>query len=575
MQVVLRQEFPLGRFHATPWRVNPFDDAHGEWPPSPWRLVRAIVARWYQWAREANNQPDLGQLEDLITALCAATYAFRLPANVERGNPLRQYQPTEFEIDPPKFKAFEAEFVAPGGKTFQELKRGLESAGVQTLEERGSGLIVRVRQAKHKKAVEKLLGKPSTEWQGLFPDAGLRSYSRSLTQDNYWCVPGDESGCVWWLLNGNYWNEPLIEALDRCVERVVYFGRAETFTRIRRVAEATVEPNCELVQRRIAGAVPVLAPTAGAKRPDIERVTDDHAMAGRSVPPGAQWLYAVRPPKPPVRERSRARATRPECRLFQFAIAWNVAPELRSVVRLTSRFRGAVIRELLAIKTGNPTATWSRTAAFIREAVADMTGKDSDGRPLVGPHRHTEFLAWCEDGSATRLLVWRDGRPFDEDEEKAIFRAASREFSWAAAGADADAWKVKLVPLDHAVPPPPGFDGTPARVWESTTPYVPPRHYLRGGKSRERESLSAQISRELALRGISAPGDIHVEQIRDPTWVAAHVPRSSARQRSWIGDRRGYWCRLTFAAPVRGPLRLGHSSSFGLGLFRPVLHAET
>lgn len=509
MQVLLRQEFPLGRFHATPWRVNPFDDAHGEWPPSPWRLVRAIVARWYQWAREANNQPDLSQLDDLITVLCASTYAFRLPVNTGRGSPLRQYFPQEFGWNP-----------------------------------------------KEKKK------------------AGVRSYGTSLAQDNYWCLPNDQSGAVWWILSSRDWNDALLEIFDRCLERVVYFGRAETFTRIRRVAESGVEPNCELVQRRVAGAVPVLAPIAGAKRPDVERVTDDPAMASRSVPPGAQWLYAVRPPKPPVRERPRARAARPECRLFQFAIAWNVAPELRSIVRLTARFRGAVIRELLAIKTGSPRATWSRAAASVREAVADMTGKDSDGRPLVGPHRHTEFLAWCEDGSATRLLVWRDGRPFDEDEQKAIFRAASREFSWAAAGADADAWKVKLVPLDRAVPPPPGFDGTPALVWESMTPYVPPRHYLRGGRSRERESLSAQISRELALRGIAGASDVCVDQMGGPTWVTAHVPRRSARQRSLAGDRRGYWCRLTFATPVRGPLRLGHSSSFGLGLFRPVLRGE-
>jgi CRISPR-associated protein Csb2 len=30
MRVVLKQIFPLGRFHATPWRVNPFDDPYGE-----------------------------------------------------------------------------------------------------------------------------------------------------------------------------------------------------------------------------------------------------------------------------------------------------------------------------------------------------------------------------------------------------------------------------------------------------------------------------------------------------------------------------------------------------------------
>ena len=45
MRLVLQQSFPLGRFHATQWKANPFDkELAGEWPPSPWRLVRAIVA---------------------------------------------------------------------------------------------------------------------------------------------------------------------------------------------------------------------------------------------------------------------------------------------------------------------------------------------------------------------------------------------------------------------------------------------------------------------------------------------------------------------------------------------------
>ena len=104
-------------------------------------------------------------------------------------------------------------------------------------------------------------------------------------------------------------------------------------------------------------------------------------------------------------------------------------------------------------------------------------------------HSHTEFLTWWQRGVPTRLLIWRDGRPFDADEQTAILRAAARELSWAAAGSDAGYWKIRLVPLDEAVPPPPGFDETLARTWESITPYVPSRHHLRGGKPRPSQSL--------------------------------------------------------------------------------------
>jgi N-dimethylarginine dimethylaminohydrolase len=53
----------------------------------PRRLVRAITARWYQWAREASPEPDVAQLAKLQAALCKSTYAFHLPPNTREGTP--------------------------------------------------------------------------------------------------------------------------------------------------------------------------------------------------------------------------------------------------------------------------------------------------------------------------------------------------------------------------------------------------------------------------------------------------------------------------------------------------------
>lgn len=505
MRIILRQTFPLGRFHATRWNINPFDERRsGEWPPSPWRLIRAIVARWYQWARETREDDDPRRLDELVDALCTSEYAFNLPENALRGKPLRQYLPVEFGWNP-----------------------------------------------KEKKK------------------AGIKSYSTSLAQDNYWCVPDSENGPVWWFLVGDNWTNPAIQTLDRCLERIVYFGRAETFTRIRRALESLPQPNCTPTDQRTPDAVPLLVPQPDAQRVDVERLTDDTEVVGRPVPPGARLMYASLPKRRPSREKVVRSIVRKNSFCLQFAIGSNVPPEIRSIVRLTARFRGSAIQELVRLKTGDPKATWSRTSASIREAVAEMTGKDAKGKALTGPHRHTEFLAWCEDGVPTRLLVWRDGRPFDGEEQKAILRAASREFSWAATGPDQDTWKVKFVPLDRAVPPPPGFDGVATTTWESLTPYVPPRHYLRKGKPRPRESLESQVRRELSLRGFANANDVEVETFGTPCWVAVHTPRR--RKRTIAGDRRGYWLRVTFPEPIGFPLRLGHSSTFGLGLFRPVL----
>jgi len=503
MRIVLRQEFPLGRFHATPWRVNPFDDPHGEWPPSPWRLVRAVTARWYQWAREAEREPDVAELESLQAALCKSMYAFHLPPDARRGDPLRQYHPTKFGWRPAERKY-----------------------------------------------------------------AGTRSYGTSLVQDNYWCVSPEAP--VWWFIDGESWTPDLVAALDQCLARMIYFGRAETLTRIRLsdTEEATPTPNCTLVDKRVSGAVPVLSPLENATRTDIERTTDDPAVMKRSVSPGARVLYAIRPPRPTARERRRAPTHRSDCHLMQFALGWNVAPDPRAIVRLTSRFRGAVLRELLRLKTGDASATWTRVGREVRGALADMAGKDADSEPLRGPRRHTEFFTWCENGQPTRLLAWRGPRAFDAEEQEAILLAASRDVSWAAPGNDTDEWKVRLIPLDRDVLAPPGFDGQAASVWESLTPYVLPRHHLRGGKERAGESTTEQIRRELQQRGF--PKDAEVNILGPPTWVSVHLPRGKANKRAFIGNRPGQMIRVRFVVPVTGPIRLGHSSSFGLGLFRPV-----
>jgi CRISPR-associated protein Csb2 len=504
VRVVLRQLFPLGRFHATPWKVSPFEDLLGEWPPSPWRLARAVIARWYQWKREMGGEDELTQLDDLVAALCDSSYCFHLPVHARRGGPLRQYHPVEFGWNPP-------------GK-----KR-----------------------------------------------AAMRSYSTRLSQDNFWCVPRDEAGTVWWIIDGDRWTPQLLATLDRCLERLSYFGRAETLTVIRRFDGVAPERNCELRSGvRTRSSAPVLAPARGASRSDLERVTND-PLAARRIPRGAKMTYADLPPAQPAHEQALIPRARTASKLVQLAIGWNVAPEPSATARLTARFRSAVLNELLRLKTGADNTTWNTASASVRNAIADMTGKDANKKPLQG-NRHAEFLVWWENALPTRLLAWRSSRPFDDDERTAILLAASRDLAWGAAGPEADAWKIRLVPLDAAVPPPPGFDGTRACVWESVTPYVPPRHDLRGGKPRASESLPNQVRRELALRDVPGSQDVEAEQIAPATWVAVHLPSSRSNARLFVGNRRGYWLRLEFREPLIGPIRLGHSSTFGLGLFKPV-----
>lgn len=64
MSTTLAIRFPLRRYHANPWD-RAVNEGASEWPPSPWRLLRALIATWHtRW-------PDLPApvIEGLLDSL--------------------------------------------------------------------------------------------------------------------------------------------------------------------------------------------------------------------------------------------------------------------------------------------------------------------------------------------------------------------------------------------------------------------------------------------------------------------------------------------------------------------------
>jgi len=61
-EIVLR--FPWGRYHATPWGRH-VNEGAVDWPPSPWRLLRALYATWQFRAPELDEQLVEGLLGKL------------------------------------------------------------------------------------------------------------------------------------------------------------------------------------------------------------------------------------------------------------------------------------------------------------------------------------------------------------------------------------------------------------------------------------------------------------------------------------------------------------------------------
>lgn len=84
--IVLEIKFPAGRFHATPWGRH-VNEGAVEWPPSPWRILRALVATWHLKARDEVDEAIIRSLLDKLSA----PPRYRLPRAVTSH--LRHYMP--------------------------------------------------------------------------------------------------------------------------------------------------------------------------------------------------------------------------------------------------------------------------------------------------------------------------------------------------------------------------------------------------------------------------------------------------------------------------------------------------
>lgn len=79
--LAIEVSWTAGRFHATPWGCH-VNEGAVEWPPSPWRLVRALVASWKTHHREVPES----EVQRLLSCLSAAPPVFALPTEYGLGH---------------------------------------------------------------------------------------------------------------------------------------------------------------------------------------------------------------------------------------------------------------------------------------------------------------------------------------------------------------------------------------------------------------------------------------------------------------------------------------------------------
>jgi CRISPR-associated protein Csb2 len=120
-----------------------------------------------------------------------------------------------------------------------------------------------------------------------------------------------------------------------------------------------------------------------------------------------------------------------------------------------------------------------------------------------------------------------------------------------------------------------------AKVWQSATPFVVHRHLKWNGTKRDTPHLAGLDLRtefaELAVRELIARRQLgSLVDVKPQVELPGQVrPVEFERRRGRSeddGDRRPFGTfRLTFAAPIHGPLCLGYACHYCLGLFRSDL----
>lgn len=566
MTLRLAIRFPAGHYHATPWGRH-VNEGDVEWPPSPWRLYRALLAAGFTKLGWTEAPPDA---RTLIEKLAAVTPELHLP-RAALGHS-RHYMPisegrtstTTKVVD--AFAAIERDDSGVLGIAWDvELSQSeleLVDALVATL-----GYLGR---AESWVAAERVTAfRP-----GLSPCRVSEAAPGPGHERIALLAPLDPVSFAHW-------------RSDAVAQRTTTAPAKET---AKKKAERLAKTDALFPKDVIA----VLLTTTRQLRED-----------GWSQPPGTRWLSYWRDDAAlttaPAREvrRGRAGGRAPTTALLALAsdtVNQEVLPRLEEALWRAERVHRALV-QLSDERGAGPSRCF--------------TGKDDAGRPLEG-HQHAMVLpvSLAGSGRIDHVLVHA---PMGLDGGARAALAKIRKM-WAKknepemfvtlVGLGGVEDFAQLVPHVRA-----------AKVWTSTTPFVAPRFL----KSKGPSSLEGQVQRELASRGLPAAARVQVQlesgdycegedfwrawEKRVPRAVvlvahgtstaAEHTGTGTLLAQRWRhfrmerGDKRtpaereegvkknsppvaaGLGLRVTFAKPVTGPIALGYGAHFGLGVMAP------
>jgi CRISPR-associated protein Csb2 len=526
----LKVRFPGGRYHATPWGHH-VNEGLIEWPPSPWRLLRALLAcgfssqGWKEIPRTA---------EQLINKLAGVLPSYNLP--IASAAHSRHFMPIGV------------------------LAKGREQTTLVF-----------------------------DTWANIGEGNLLIHWPCDLTNDES-ALLAQLAAALGYLGRSESWiDAELVETTEGPPMGANAFPHQEgshpgrEYEQVSLMAAIPPEEYLRWQQQQAESALANFPLPEGRKKP-TPKLLGQRANAVAPYPPGllscltkdTAWWKQRDWSQPPGSRR---------------VLYWRRSDSLQVGVPQRQRVREVsdVTSMLLSLTTpsGNLSAlpqcarTLPQAELFHRAIVGRvgkgrqvacsvLTGRDQDGRPLRNGHEHAHILPvdLDADGHLDHLIIYAK-MGLGDAAQRAI---RTLRQTWTKRGTG----DIQLAVVGHGdvsilrqLPPPfsaqieqllAPVDG--ARVWESLTPFVPPRFL----KARGRNTLLGQINAELASRRLPEVSGIEVDV--DLTRKLRHYVRRRGHGGVPPFADIGFGLRLTFSKPLSGPLVLGYASHFGLGLFR-------
>lgn len=536
----LRLTFPWGRYYAHPWGLNPARLREAEWPPSPWRLLRALASGWF---RAHGGQAPTPELVTLLESL---------------GKELPD--------------------IAIGPASFAQTVHWQPNFGAADKDDKATATYKRTRHENHFVATaspvffhwknlvldEKLLG-------GILLHVGYFGRAESLCRLEP--VNNDEIPLDGWCQPCLHDGRPIRRIAENC--RDVFCPDPQNF----QVAD--------LWSRR-AGR-----DESNPDNPPPHLVED--LLAHQPLPDGAQWVSYEMPEGWPGRWIVRvAKSTRrkvtalPAPRIahyLRFSLQCRIPISLKFTVPLAEQFRRKALGLFGRANDG---------------AVSFALSGHNRPEDVQGEHQHAFYLPLGTDRTHPDLLnelhVWCP-YGFTQAEVEALMCVDCLDW-----GDGKYPVRPVLMAISNAAPEgcPISTGQISGRVWRSQTPFVPPRYFYRGNlhgaKLKAKDAPEQQLIQCLQRAGIDVSGEIRrltvngtAQQsippltdwdivrtpegedasLTDSVVTAVHVPTGATKTKKI--RRIGLFFEVTFDVPVTFHVpALGHSSHFGLGLFVPT-----